>query len=305
MAKTQGDDASEPLKYQTWALKVSIHCEGCRKKVKKILQSIDGVYTTEIDSQQQKVIVTGNVNAETLIKKLVQKGKHAELWPQNSANQEKKSGKSKKKKKQNDSKSSGNTSDAENNLADKTEHSAKDSASGKATESGQAEKKPENTQDGGDQSPAEEEEGGENEEAAPAGGNGGGGGNGGKKKKKKGKKSNTTNGEGANGGDAPAGTGSPMVTGELDPRTGPMNLSRPLPQEYPYPPSFYPPPVYGLSYNASYPSTSSSYYMPPRYAYTHDPRPYRYPPPPPPSDPIGTYNDDHEYDDDEGGCFIM
>lgn len=27
---------------QTWVLKVSIHCEGCKKKVKKVLQSIEG-----------------------------------------------------------------------------------------------------------------------------------------------------------------------------------------------------------------------------------------------------------------------
>jgi copper chaperone CopZ len=27
---------------QTVALKVSIHCEGCKKKVKKVLQSIEG-----------------------------------------------------------------------------------------------------------------------------------------------------------------------------------------------------------------------------------------------------------------------
>ena len=29
--------------FQTWVLKVSIHCEGCKKKVKKVLQSIDGM----------------------------------------------------------------------------------------------------------------------------------------------------------------------------------------------------------------------------------------------------------------------
>lgn len=77
-----GEAAAEPLKYQTLALKVSIHCEGCKKKVKKVLQAIDGVYKTTIDSQNQKVTVTGNVEADTLIKKLVKSGKHAELWPE-------------------------------------------------------------------------------------------------------------------------------------------------------------------------------------------------------------------------------
>ncbi|KAJ6686581.1 HEAVY METAL-ASSOCIATED ISOPRENYLATED PLANT PROTEIN 3-LIKE [Salix purpurea] len=88
--------AEEQLKYQTWVLKVSIHCEGCKKKVKKVLQSIDGVYKTEVDSHQHKVTVTGSVDAQILIKKLVRSGKHAELWPKSSENKEKKSGESQK-----------------------------------------------------------------------------------------------------------------------------------------------------------------------------------------------------------------
>ncbi|CAL9169081.1 unnamed protein product [Musa hybrid cultivar] len=75
-------ECAEPLKYQTWILKVSIHCEGCRKKVKKVLQSMEGVYKTTVDPQQHKVIVTGNVEADILIKKLLKAGKHAELWPE-------------------------------------------------------------------------------------------------------------------------------------------------------------------------------------------------------------------------------
>ncbi|XP_057475725.1 heavy metal-associated isoprenylated plant protein 36-like [Actinidia eriantha] len=85
MANTPAGDTLEPLNYQTWVLKVSIHCEGCKRKVKKVLQSIDGVYTTTIDLQQHKVTVTGNVEAETLIKKLIKAGKHAEVWPKNVA----------------------------------------------------------------------------------------------------------------------------------------------------------------------------------------------------------------------------
>ncbi|KAK7387897.1 hypothetical protein VNO78_22695 [Psophocarpus tetragonolobus] len=86
---------SEPLKYQTWFLKVSIHCEGCRRKVKKVLQSIDGVFTTAVDPQQQKVTITGNVGVETLIRKLMKAGKRAEIWPENVA-----AGKGKKNKKE-------------------------------------------------------------------------------------------------------------------------------------------------------------------------------------------------------------
>lgn len=70
----------EFLKIQTCALKVNIHCDGCKHKVKKILHKIEGVYTTKIDSEQGKVTVSGNIDPETIIKKLTKNGKHAELW---------------------------------------------------------------------------------------------------------------------------------------------------------------------------------------------------------------------------------
>ncbi|XP_028773889.1 heavy metal-associated isoprenylated plant protein 36-like, partial [Neltuma alba] len=99
MAAKPVEDAHPPaetLKYKTWVLKVLIHCEGCKKKVKKVLQGIDGVYTTEIDSQQHKVRVTGNVEGETLVKKLLRSGKLAELLPQEKVDKkENKSAKSK------------------------------------------------------------------------------------------------------------------------------------------------------------------------------------------------------------------
>ncbi|CAA6669023.1 unnamed protein product [Spirodela intermedia] len=49
------------LKTQTCVLKVNIHCEGCKQKVKKLLQKIDGVYTIAIDLDQGKVTVSGDV----------------------------------------------------------------------------------------------------------------------------------------------------------------------------------------------------------------------------------------------------
>ncbi|KAK4282823.1 hypothetical protein QN277_014152 [Acacia crassicarpa] len=68
------------LKLQTCVLKVNIHCEGCEHKVKKLLQKIDGVYSVNIDAEQGKVVVTGNVDPATLLKKLKSSGKRAELW---------------------------------------------------------------------------------------------------------------------------------------------------------------------------------------------------------------------------------
>ncbi|XP_027333577.1 heavy metal-associated isoprenylated plant protein 33-like [Abrus precatorius] len=70
----------EFLKIQKCVLKVNIHCDGCKNKVKKILQKIDGVFTTEIDAEQGRVTVSGNVDPNVLIKKLSKSGKHAELW---------------------------------------------------------------------------------------------------------------------------------------------------------------------------------------------------------------------------------
>ncbi|OVA03082.1 Heavy metal-associated domain [Macleaya cordata] len=61
-------------------LKVSVNCcEGCKRKVKKLLQSIEGVLKTEIDSSEPKVTVLGNVDPQILIKKLGKSGKQAEL----------------------------------------------------------------------------------------------------------------------------------------------------------------------------------------------------------------------------------
>ncbi|GMG99705.1 hypothetical protein Nepgr_001545 [Nepenthes gracilis] len=79
------------LKTQTCVLRVNIRCDcdGCKNKVKKLLQKIEGVYTVNIDAKQGKVTVAGNVDPATLIKKLLKSGKHAELWstPQKIKNQ--------------------------------------------------------------------------------------------------------------------------------------------------------------------------------------------------------------------------
>ncbi|XP_022761060.1 heavy metal-associated isoprenylated plant protein 32-like [Durio zibethinus] len=76
----------EFMKIQTCILKVNIHCDGCKHNVKKILQKIDGVYKTSIDSEQGRVTVSGNVDPAVLIKKLAKSGKHAELWGAPKAN---------------------------------------------------------------------------------------------------------------------------------------------------------------------------------------------------------------------------
>ncbi|XP_009778243.1 heavy metal-associated isoprenylated plant protein 35-like [Nicotiana tabacum] len=93
------DPPEQLMNYKTWVLKVSIHCEGCKRKVKKILQQVPGVYAIDIDLKQQRATVTGNVEAESLLRRLQKSGKHAELLPQQSDHKEKKPLKNKNKEK--------------------------------------------------------------------------------------------------------------------------------------------------------------------------------------------------------------
>jgi copper chaperone CopZ len=103
--------------FQTTELKVNIYCDGCEKRVKKILRKINGkkdffympcffqffliivsisifqsnrenicldwftgVYQSTIDREQGKLTVSGLVDPDTLIKKLKKAGKPAALW---------------------------------------------------------------------------------------------------------------------------------------------------------------------------------------------------------------------------------
>ncbi|XP_073135635.1 heavy metal-associated isoprenylated plant protein 37 [Henckelia pumila] len=84
------DEDFKLLKIQTCVLKVNIHCDGCKHKVKKLLQKIEGVYKVMLDAEVQKVTVSGNVDSQVLIKKLVKAGKHAELWSQKGNHQNQK-----------------------------------------------------------------------------------------------------------------------------------------------------------------------------------------------------------------------
>ncbi|KAF8648694.1 hypothetical protein HU200_064744 [Digitaria exilis] len=76
--------ASEPIECQVVVLKVSIHCEGCKKKVKKVLQHINGVFRCEIDARSNKVMVTASAKLDpyVIVAKLRKSGKQAELWPE-------------------------------------------------------------------------------------------------------------------------------------------------------------------------------------------------------------------------------
>ncbi|CAL9072795.1 unnamed protein product [Musa textilis] len=70
----------EAIKNKVSVLKVSIHCEGCKKKVYKVLSKIKGVDEIEIDAAQNKVTVKAPLDPQALIAKLKKSGKYAELW---------------------------------------------------------------------------------------------------------------------------------------------------------------------------------------------------------------------------------
>nr|XP_009381918.2 PREDICTED: heavy metal-associated isoprenylated plant protein 3-like isoform X1 [Musa acuminata subsp. malaccensis] len=201
----EAKECSETLKYQTLILKVSIHCEGCKKKVKKVLQSMEGVYKTTVDPQQHKVVVTGNVAAEILIKKLLKAGKHAELWPETKpmetgggggSNAGSNNKKSKNNKPMEPSKNIDN-SQVSNGKDDSTQVS--DKPESEASKNGSKEPPP---------PPEKEDEG--NKSAATEGG--------GKKKGKKGQKENSNSNNDNKSGSASGGGGGSATEVEVAPQ---------------------------------------------------------------------------------------
>ncbi|KAF5458106.1 hypothetical protein F2P56_022166 [Juglans regia] len=66
---------------QTVELKVRMDCDGCELKVKKALSSLRGVRSVDISRKQQKVTVTGYVEASRVLKRAKSTGKKTEIWP--------------------------------------------------------------------------------------------------------------------------------------------------------------------------------------------------------------------------------
>ncbi|XP_051118833.1 heavy metal-associated isoprenylated plant protein 35-like [Andrographis paniculata] len=240
-AQVGGDGAEPPLQYQTWTLRVSIHCGGCMKKVKKVLQSIEGVYTIHIDPKQHKVTVKGNVDANILIKKLVKSGKRANLWTEDSFDD--------KKNEEPDNPPTGNGAGKENQTGHDDDREM-DETSG--------------DDGGGEKAPAAQG-------SAPGGAGAGAGGKKKKKKKKK-KKVNITL---PNGGGEPTGAntgGAPPPAETSGKPADQTSTNPPCLQISPYPHSYYASPDYRMSYNTTPPTaslTSAYYYTLPMHSYTY------------------------------------
>jgi len=67
--------------FQTVELKVRMDCDGCERKINKVLSSMSGVETVDINRKMQKVTVTGFVEPNKVLKKVKGTGKRAEMWP--------------------------------------------------------------------------------------------------------------------------------------------------------------------------------------------------------------------------------
>ncbi|XP_061370575.1 heavy metal-associated isoprenylated plant protein 35-like [Gastrolobium bilobum] len=241
-AKT-AEVASEPLKYKTWFLKIYIHCEGCRRKVKKVLKNIDGVFTTTIDPQQHKVTVTRSVGVETLLRKLVRAGKHAEIWPENVDGK----GKSSKKKRN-------GQRDPESLENKGTENVGNCKGESKSSKSKTGDNNPPKKSQAGNQVPPEDRKGCQSE--------GGVEGTGKKKKKKAQGGGNGSNGLSSESTSALAHTGFQFqnlgqVVGQ---QMGQMNLNPTRQQSYSYLETGYPPMVYVATMGRN---VGPSYYVPP------------------------------------------
>ncbi|KAM5556786.1 protein SODIUM POTASSIUM ROOT DEFECTIVE 1 [Rosa sericea] len=63
-------------------LKVGLHCEECIKKILKAIKKIEDIETYNVDTELNKVIVTGNVTTEQVIRALQKIKKNAIPWGQ-------------------------------------------------------------------------------------------------------------------------------------------------------------------------------------------------------------------------------
>jgi copper chaperone CopZ len=61
-------------------LKVHLHCEECVKKILKAIKKIEDIESYNVDKQLDKVIVTGNITNEQVIRVLHKIRKQATIW---------------------------------------------------------------------------------------------------------------------------------------------------------------------------------------------------------------------------------
>ncbi|KMT03036.1 hypothetical protein BVRB_8g195980 [Beta vulgaris subsp. vulgaris] len=67
------------MKPKTVVLKVSMHCQGCAKKVEKHISKIEGVMSYKVDLESKMVVVIGDILPYEVVES-ISKVKNAQLW---------------------------------------------------------------------------------------------------------------------------------------------------------------------------------------------------------------------------------
>ncbi|XP_072967950.1 protein SODIUM POTASSIUM ROOT DEFECTIVE 2-like [Typha angustifolia] len=68
------------LEPKTVVLRVSMHCNGCARKVEKHISKMEGVTSFEVDLESKKVVVTGDITPFEVLQSISKVMKFAELW---------------------------------------------------------------------------------------------------------------------------------------------------------------------------------------------------------------------------------
>ncbi|KAB5516653.1 hypothetical protein DKX38_027301 [Salix brachista] len=66
---------------QTVEIKVKMDCDGCERRVKNAVNSMKGVKTVEVNRKQSRVVVSGYVDPNKVLRRVKSTGKIAEFWP--------------------------------------------------------------------------------------------------------------------------------------------------------------------------------------------------------------------------------
>ncbi|CAO2836473.1 unnamed protein product [Amaranthus hypochondriacus] len=65
---------------QTVVLKVAMSCQGCSGAVKRVLDKMEGVESYDINLEEKKVTVRGNVQPEAVFQTVSKTGKKTTFW---------------------------------------------------------------------------------------------------------------------------------------------------------------------------------------------------------------------------------
>ncbi|GAQ86274.1 Copper chaperone [Klebsormidium nitens] len=65
---------------QTVELKVGMTCGGCVGAVERVLKKTEGVQSYNVDLQQQKVTVVGDLDPQMVLEKVAKTGKPTSFW---------------------------------------------------------------------------------------------------------------------------------------------------------------------------------------------------------------------------------